>query len=40
VNADGTAGPPLAGNGIALTVTKGNDTKTITVNALGKITAQ
>lgn len=40
VNADGTAGPPLAGNGIALTVTKGNDTKTVTVNALGKISAQ
>ena len=40
VNADGTAGPPLAGDGIALTVTKGKDTKTITVNALGKITAQ
>lgn len=40
VNADGTASVPLAGNGIALTVTKGNSTKTITVNALGKITAQ
>jgi Tfp pilus assembly protein FimT len=40
VNADGTAGLPLAGNGIALTVTKGQDVKTVTVNALGKITAQ
>ena len=40
VNTDGTAGPPLAGDGIALTVTKGQDVKTVTVNALGKITAQ
>jgi Tfp pilus assembly protein FimT len=40
VNTDGTAGPPLAGDGIALTVTKGNTTKTVTVNALGKIAAQ
>jgi Tfp pilus assembly protein FimT len=40
VNADGTASLPLAGNGIALTVTKGQDVKTVTVNALGKITAQ
>jgi len=40
VNADGTAGPPLAGDGIELTVTKGQDTKTVTVNALGKIAAK
>ena len=40
VNADGTATLPLAGNGISLTVTKGSKSKTITVNALGKITAQ
>ena len=40
VNADGTASLPLAGNGVALTVTKGQDVKTVTVNALGKITAQ
>jgi Tfp pilus assembly protein FimT len=40
VNADGTASLPLAGNGISLTVTKGQDVKTVTVNALGKITAQ
>ena len=40
VNADGTSGPPLPGNGVALTVTKGNDTRTVTVNALGKIAAQ
>ena len=40
VNADGTADVPLAGDGIALTVTKGNKSKTITVNALGKITPQ
>ena len=40
VNGDGTSGPPLAGNGVALTVTKGNDIRTVTVNALGKISAQ
>lgn len=40
VNADGTSTLPLAGDGIALTVTKGNITKTVTVNALGKIQAQ
>jgi len=40
VNADGTSGPPLAGNGVALTVTKGNEIRTVTVNALGKIAAQ
>jgi len=37
VNTDGTSGPPLVGNGVALTLTKGSDTRTITVNALGKI---
>jgi Tfp pilus assembly protein FimT len=40
VNADGTATVPLAGNGVDLTVTKGNKSKTITVNALGRINAQ
>lgn len=40
VNADGTAIVPLAGNGVTLTVTKGNKSKTITVNALGRIHAQ
>jgi hypothetical protein len=40
VNADGTAGLPLAGDGISLTVTKGSKSKTVTVNALGKISAQ
>ena len=40
VNANGTSGPPLAGNGVALTVTKGNDIRTVTVNALGKIATQ
>jgi prepilin-type N-terminal cleavage/methylation domain-containing protein len=40
VNADGTSTVPLAGNGVVLTVTKGNKSKTITVNALGRIHAQ
>jgi prepilin-type N-terminal cleavage/methylation domain-containing protein len=40
VNADGTATVPLTGNGVDLTVTKGNKSKTITVNALGRINAQ
>jgi Tfp pilus assembly protein FimT len=40
VNADGTSGTPLPGDGIALTVTKDNQTKTVTVNALGKIATQ
>ena len=40
VNPDGTSTLPLDGNGISLTVTKGSKSKTITVNALGKITAQ
>lgn len=40
VNADGTSTVPLAGNGVTLTVTKGNKSKTITVNALGRIHAQ
>jgi Tfp pilus assembly protein FimT len=40
VNADGTSTVPLAGNGVALTVTKGSKSKTITVNALGRIHAQ
>jgi Tfp pilus assembly protein FimT len=37
VNADGTSGPPLAGAGTAITVTKGAVVKTVTVNGLGKI---
>ncbi len=37
VNADGTSGPPLAGNGVAITLTKGTETRSVTVNALGKI---
>jgi Tfp pilus assembly protein FimT len=40
VNADGTSTLPLDGNGVSLTVTKGSQTKTVTVNALGKIAAQ
>ena len=40
VNADGTSGVTLPGNGVAITVTKGSSVKTVTVNALGKITAQ
>jgi Tfp pilus assembly protein FimT len=40
VNADGTSTTPLDGAGVSLTVTKGSKTKTVTVNALGKIQAQ
>jgi Tfp pilus assembly protein FimT len=40
VNADGTSTLPLAGNGVSLTVTKGSKSKTVTVNALGKIQTQ
>jgi hypothetical protein len=40
VNGDGTSTVPLAGNGVALTMTKGSKSKTITVNALGRIHAQ
>ena len=40
VNADGTSTLPLAGTGVSLTVTKGSQTKTVTVNALGKIQPQ
>jgi Tfp pilus assembly protein FimT len=40
VNSDGTSGQPFAGNGIAITLTKGNLTKSVTVNALGKIQGQ
>jgi prepilin-type N-terminal cleavage/methylation domain-containing protein len=39
VNANGTSGTMIAGDA-AITVTKGNKTKTVTVNALGKISAQ
>jgi type II secretory pathway pseudopilin PulG len=37
VNADGTSTTPLAGNGVSITVQKGNATKAITVIALGKV---
>jgi Tfp pilus assembly protein FimT len=40
VNANGTSGVTLPGNGVAITVTKGSVVKTVTVNALGKIAAQ
>ena len=40
VNGDGTSGPPLAGNGVAITVTKGSDVRSVTVNALGRIQSQ
>jgi Tfp pilus assembly protein FimT len=40
VESDGTSTLPLAGNGVSLTVTKGSETRTVTVNALGKIQAQ
>lgn len=40
VNADGTSGAPLAGNGVSITLTKGTASKAVTVNALGKITNQ
>jgi Tfp pilus assembly protein FimT len=40
VNADGTSTTPLDGAGVSLSVTKGSKTKTVTVNALGKIQAQ
>jgi Tfp pilus assembly protein FimT len=40
VNGDGTSGPPLAAAGIGITVTKDSKVKTVTVNALGKISTQ
>lgn len=40
VNPDGTSGTTLPANGVAITVTKGNAVKTVTVNALGKISTQ
>jgi Tfp pilus assembly protein FimT len=40
VNTDGTSGPPLGGTGVAITLTKGSQTKAVTVNALGKIQTQ
>jgi Tfp pilus assembly protein FimT len=40
VNADGTSSTPLAGDGVQLTVTKESYSKTIMVNALGKVQAQ
>lgn len=40
VNADGTSGPPLAGAGAAITVTKGAVVKTVTVNAVGRVQSQ
>jgi len=40
VNADGTSNVVLGGNGAAITVTKSGTVKTVTVNALGKISAQ
>jgi Tfp pilus assembly protein FimT len=40
VNSDGTSGQPFGGTGIAITLTKGSQTKSVTVNALGKIQGQ
>jgi len=40
VNADGTSGPPLAGAGAAITVTKGAAVKAVTVNAVGRVQNQ
>ena len=37
VNADIPPGPPLAGQGVAITVTKGAAVKAVTVNALGRV---
>lgn len=37
VNADGSSGPPLAGQGVSITVTKGAAVKAVTVNALGRV---
>jgi type II secretory pathway pseudopilin PulG len=37
VNVDETSGPPLAGQGVSITVTKGAATKAVTVNALGRV---
>jgi Tfp pilus assembly protein FimT len=37
VNADGTSSVPLAGTGVSITVTKGNEVKAVTINALGKV---
>ena len=37
VNPDGTSGPPLPGSGVAITLTKGTEVRSVTVNALGKI---
>jgi Tfp pilus assembly protein FimT len=37
VNGDGTSGPPLPGTGVAITLTKGTEVRSVTVNALGKI---
>jgi Tfp pilus assembly protein FimT len=40
VNANGTSTTTLPADGVAITVTKGNSVKTVTVNALGKIATQ
>jgi Tfp pilus assembly protein FimT len=40
VNGDGTSGPPLAGEGVAITLTKGAAVRSVTVNALGRIQSQ
>jgi len=40
VNANGTSTTTLPAEGVGITVTKGNDVKTITVNSLGKISTQ
>jgi len=40
VNADGTSSVVLPGNGAAITMTKGSSVKSVTVNSLGKISAQ
>jgi Tfp pilus assembly protein FimT len=40
VNANGTSTTTLPADGVAITVTKGNSVKTVTVNSLGKISAQ
>jgi len=40
VNPNGTSGPPLAGAGAAITVTKGAAVKAVTVNAVGRVQNQ
>jgi type II secretory pathway pseudopilin PulG len=37
VNTDGTSSAPLAGTGVAITMTKGSQVKAVTINALGRV---